>query len=33
MIPRTLPYKANRGTEPGPNYPKEHLKVAMPKKY
>ncbi len=27
MLPRTLPYKANRGTETDSNYPKEHLKV------
>lgn len=32
MLPRTLPYKANRGTEPGPNYPKEHLGTTMPGK-
>ena len=31
MVPRTLPYQANRGTIPGPNYPKEHLKVSYPK--
>lgn len=31
MVPRTTPYTANRGTTPGPNYPKEHLKTWYPR--
>ena len=33
MVPRTLEYKVNRGTEPGPNFPKEHLKTYPPLKF
>ena len=31
MVPRTLPYEINRGTIPGPNFPKEALLVRQPR--